>query len=201
MVRLTETLARRAVERSVGERHAEYVEEMQRVIDATYDLIERTGGLDPSLRDILRETKLSTHAFYKYFQSKDELFLVLLDDGRRQLLDYLAHRMARAKSDEDKVRAWIEGVLAQASRTDVAARTRPFFANEDRLADAFPDEHQATIDLLIDQLGEVIDKRAARAVYYLAFGALHAHLTRRTTPTRAEVQHIVKFALHGLDDG
>ena len=201
MVRLTETLARRAIERSVGDRQAEYVDEMQRIVDSTYRLIERTGGLDPSLRDILRETKLSTQAFYKYFQSKDELFLVLLDDGRRQLLDYLAHRMARASSDEDKVRAWIEGVLAQATRADVAARTRPFFANEDSLADAFPDEHQATIDLLIDQLAEVIDPRDARAIYYLTFGALHAHLTRRTPPTRAEVQHIVQFALQGLNDG
>jgi AcrR family transcriptional regulator len=201
VVRLTETLARRAVERAVGDRQAEYVEEMQRIVDATYVLIERTGGLDPSLRDILRETKLSTQAFYKYFQSKDELFLVLLDDGRRQLLDYLAHRMERASSDEEKLRAWIEGVLAQATRADVAARTRPFFANEDRLADAFPAEHQATIDLLIDQLGEVIDGRDARAVYFLTFGALHAHLTGGTTPTEAEIQHIVQFALHGLNDG
>jgi len=200
VVPLTDTLARRAIERSVGDRHAEYVEEMQRIIDATYGLIERTGGLDPSLRDILRETKLSTQAFYKYFQSKDELFLVLLDDGRRQLLDYLAHRMARANTIDGKVRAWIEGVLAQAKRTDVAARTRPFFANEDRLADAFPDEHRATIDLLIDQLAEVVDRRDAEAVYYLAFGALHAHLTRRTTPTKTETQRIVRFALHGLGD-
>jgi AcrR family transcriptional regulator len=189
------------VERAVGDRQAEYVEEMQRIVDATYRLIERTGGLDPSLRDILRETKLSTQAFYKYFQSKDELFLVLLDDGRRQLLDYLAHRMEQATTAEDKVRAWIEGVLAQAARADVAARTRPFFANEDRLADAFPAEHQATIDLLIDQLAEVIDARDARAVYYLAFGALHAHLTSGTTPTEEETQHIVQFSVHGLDHG
>ena len=38
-----------------GDRQAEYVDEMQRIVDATYGLIERTGGLDPSLRDILRE--------------------------------------------------------------------------------------------------------------------------------------------------
>jgi AcrR family transcriptional regulator len=197
VVRLTETLARRAIERAVGDRQAEYVEEMQRIVDATYALIEQTGGLDPSLRDILRETGLSTQAFYKYFQSKDELFLVLLDDGRRQLLDYLEHRMQRATTRDEKVRAWIEGVLAQASRPEVASRTRPFMANQDRLADAFPAEHRATVDLLIDQLAEIIDHEDAEAVYHLAFGALHAHLTWRTAPTKQEVSHVVNFALKG----
>jgi len=40
------------------------------------------------------------------------------------------------------VYAWIEGVLAQASRPDAAARTRPFVANQDRLSDAFPEEQR-----------------------------------------------------------
>ena len=91
---LTETLARRAVERSVADRHAEYTQEMRRIVEATYDLIERTGSLDPSLRDILAHTGLSTQAFYRLFRSKDELLLVLLDDGRRTLVDYLSARMA-----------------------------------------------------------------------------------------------------------
>jgi hypothetical protein len=122
----------------------------------------------------------------------------LLDDGRRQLLDYLEHRMQRATSKNDKVRAWVEGVLAQASRPDVASRTRPFMANQDRLADAFPDEHRATVDLLIDQLAHIIDHEDAEAVYHLAFGALHAHLTRRTAPSEQEINHVVNFALKGI---
>ena len=80
------TLAQRAVDRSLGDRRTQYADEIQRVLEATYDLIERTGDVDPSLREILAETGLSTQAFYRYFQSKDELMLLLLDDGRRQLL-------------------------------------------------------------------------------------------------------------------
>src|SRR5207247_2558994 len=142
---LTEAIASRAIERTVAERRAEYVQEIQRILDATYRVIERTGDLDPSLRDILREAKLSTQGFYRCFQSKDELLLLLLDDGRRRLVGYLEHRMARARSRDGRIRAWIEGVLAQASRPDAASRTRPFFANEDRLASTFADEHQASI--------------------------------------------------------
>ena len=149
---LTETLARRAVERAVADRQAEYAHEMQRIVEATYDLIERTGSLDPSLRDILAHTGLSTQAFYRLFRSKDELLLVLLDDGRRRLVDYLAGRMAAAGSPPDRVRAWMEGVLAQASTARAAERTRPFLANEDRLSELFPEEQRESVDLLVDLL-------------------------------------------------
>ncbi len=210
MAKLTETMARRAVERAVADRQAVYVEEMQRIVDATYRLIERSGSVDPSLRDILRETKLSTQAFYRYFQSKDELFLLLLDDGRRQLLGYLDHRMATAGTPAAKMRAWVEGVLAQATQPKAAARTRPFVVNEARLVEAFPAEQQASVDLLVDQLVEVVNvlparrarskadaRRAAEAIYELVFGRMHRHLIHRTKPTPGEVDYLVRFATKG----
>src|SRR3954464_11807351 len=136
---LTHTLARRAVDRSVAPRHDAYASEIRRIVDATYELIERTGQVSPSMRDILAATKLSTQGFYRYFQSKDELLLLLLDDGRRKLLAYLEHRMVKVPPPQ-RVRAWIQGVLAQAAHPGAAARTRPFLAHQDRLAELFPDE-------------------------------------------------------------
>src|ERR1700686_231556 len=169
MAEMTETLARRALERTAVDRHAEYVRDVRRIVDATYRLIEGTGRIAPSLREVLAEAGMSTQAFYRYFRSKDELMLVLLDDGRRKLLGYLEHRMARATSPSDKVRAWIEGVLAQASNPEAAARTRPFLVNQDRLPEAFPEEQQASVDLLVgllidslEELRTVGPERAAR---------------------------------------
>ena len=109
------TLANRAVDRSLGDRRAQYAEEIQRVLETTYDLIEESGNVDPSLREILAASNLSTQAFYRYFQSKDELLLLLLDDGRRRLVGSLERRMNKATTPAGRVRAWIEGVLAQAS--------------------------------------------------------------------------------------
>jgi AcrR family transcriptional regulator len=213
---MTDSLARRAVERSAAGRHAGYVQDVQRIVDATYRLIERTGGLDPSLREVLAEAGLSTQAFYRFFRSKDELMVVLLDDGRRRLLGYLEHRMARATTPADKVRAWIEGVLAQASNPEVAARTRPFLADQDRLAEAFPEEQRASVDLLVGLLVDCLEafprtgvrrggrrsvetaRRDAEAIYRLAFATLHAHLAARTTPSAADVTHLVSFALRGV---
>lgn len=209
---LSEEFASRAIERTVAERRAEYVGEIQRIVDATYRVIERTGDVDPSLRDVLKECALSTQGFYRYFQSKDELLLLLLDDGRRRLLGYLEHRMGAAGTAEGRVRAWVEGVLAQASRPDAASRTRPFLVNQDRLAEAFPEEQQRSIDALLDLLADAVTelrpgrrrdaaRRDAEAIYHLAFGALHAALRRGTAPTAAETEHLVRFCLQGTRGG
>ena len=206
---LTDTLAQRAVDRSVGDLHAEYAEQIGRILEATYDLIERSGNVDPSLREILRETGLSTQAFYRYFQSKDELFLLLLDDGRRRILGYLEHRMQRASTPEDRVRAWIEGVLAQAANERAASRTRPFVANQERLAESFPEEQQASVDLLVEQLAAAIAalapgsdaSRDAVAIYRLAFATLQHHLVHGTRPNAREIDHMVGFCLRGVGVG
>jgi AcrR family transcriptional regulator len=200
------TLANRAVDRSLGDRRSQYAEEIQRVLEATYDLIESSGNVDPSLRDILAATNLSTQAFYRYFQSKDELFLLLLDDGRRRLVSSLERRMQRATTPEARVRAWIEGVLAQASDARAAGRTKPFVSGQDRLAEAFPREQQASVDLLVDLVaGAIVGLHGAASarddavvVYRAAFGALRDHLIHGTQPTAAETDHLVRFCLAGI---
>jgi AcrR family transcriptional regulator len=205
---LTEDLARRAIERSTGGRRSAYEHDIARIVEATYQVIEKTSSFDPSLREILRRTKLSTQTFYRYFQSKDELLLVVLDDGRRRLASYLEHRMALASRPEDRIRAWIEGVLAQAVDPVAASRTRPFVVSPDRLVEAFPVEMRRSRDRLIELLADVITLlgrptatdawRDAEATYHLAFGMLHEHLSRRSKPGADEVEHAVRFALRSL---
>lgn len=205
---LTEDLARRAVERTTADRRTAYASDIERIIEATYETIERTGSFDPSLREILRLTKLSTQTFYRYFRSKDELLLVVLDDGRRLIVGYLKHRMSLVSRPEDQVRAWIEGVLAQAVDPVAASRTRPFMVSPDRLAEAFPEEMRKSRDRLIEILAEAIGLlrhapaldvwRDAEAVYHLTFGTLHEHLIRRSVPASDDVEHAVQFALRSL---
>ena len=113
-------------------------QEVEQLVEATYRIVSRDGTVDPRVRDILLEAGLSTQAFYRHFQSKDDLLLVLLDDGRRRLADYLTHRMGKARTPEGKLRAWIDGMLAQAADPEAAARTRPFLVGLPRLREAFP---------------------------------------------------------------
>lgn len=205
-----EQLANKAVERTVAGRRAEFGAEMRRIVDATFSLIERTGSLEPSVREILAETGLSTQAFYRYFSSKDEVMLALLDEGRRRLVETLQRRMARSADASSQVRAWIEGVLSQAANPAAAARTRPWVLSEQRLAEQFPDEQRASVELLVELLRDPIRRlqgtrnrtredadAVAGIVYDLAFVTLRKHLVARTKPGPGEIDALVDFCLRG----
>lgn len=180
----------------------------ERIVDATYRVIERTGEVDPTMRDILREAALSTPAFYRQFRSKDELLAVLFADGRRRMAATVERRVARATTGPEKVRAWIGAVFAQARDPRTAARTRPFFASLYRLVERYPDAQRASERLLIDQLAAVIGHSPdlhspdpvadAAAVYHLAFGALGWHLRYGSVPRPSEIDRVVDFVCRAL---
>jgi AcrR family transcriptional regulator len=187
--------------RTTRERTAAYTDEVRRLLDAAYTVLRRTGELEPRVGDVVREAGLSNQAFYRHFRSKDELLLALLDDGQRRLLAALEGRMLRAEAGEARVRAWVEGVLEQARRSEAADNTRPFVVNGLRLADRFPLEWSRSRDALLAPLRAAIDdlggdaERGAPAVYHLAFGAMQDALVRRERPSDADVEHVVHCAL------
>ncbi len=204
-------LVARAVARSLSGRMAAATQEVEQLVEATYRIVSREGTVDPRVRDILLEAGLSTQAFYRHFKSKDDLLLVLLDDGRRRLADYLGHRMGKARTPEGQLRAWISGMLAQAANPEAAERTRPFLVGLPRLREAFPAEHAESEAVLIGLLTDVItagvaDKafasadpaRDALAIYRLTLASMEAHLFARTTPSKAEIAHLVDFALRAI---
>lgn len=204
-------LVDRAISRTVAARYAAAAAEIDRIIEATYQVIERTGSVDPPMREILREAELSTQVFYRHFRSKDELMLVLLDDGRRRLADYLRHKMTKAGDPIGAIGAWIEGTLAQAANPRAASRTRPFIAHLGHLQEQYPDEHRESVQVLVRLLEEAITAAAdagrltsddphadAMAVYHLTEGSMELHLRESSAPTRKQVAHLVAFALRGL---
>lgn len=193
------SLADQLVDRALAERHEAYSAEVQRLIDATYRVIAATGHVDPPIRSILLEAGLSNPAFYRHFRSKDELLLVMLDEGRRRLATYLAHRTAGV-ADDDRVAEWVRGVLAQAGDPDAARRTRPFVTEVERLHERFPEQQEASEQQIIAQLAGILGSRSpwAATVYTLVFGELARHLRHDTPPTADAVEQLVRFVQAGI---
>src|SRR4051794_24789532 len=81
----------RAVARAVSGRVASATHDVERLVEATYRVMRQGGTVEPRVREILLEAGLSTQVFYRHFRSKDDLLLVVLDDGRRRLAAYLEH--------------------------------------------------------------------------------------------------------------
>jgi len=209
--RASRPLALRSVDRAIERRRATYEAEVRRLVQASFDLVRRDGSLEPRVSEIVAEAGLSNQAFYKHFRSKDELLLAVLDDGIRLLRSYLEHQMAKARSAEGKIRSWIKGVLEQALNAEAAPATRPFAMSRARLSERFPEEvatseHQLT-NLLRDAIEEAVASgelpdadpaRDAALIYNLAMGWLERKLADPAPARRADANHLVEFAMHGL---
>jgi AcrR family transcriptional regulator len=201
------TVLSRGVERSLAPKERALVDEVNRIIEATYTVISRTETIDPPLREILREAGLSTPAFYRHFRSKDELLVGLVEQGWATLRGYLAHQMEKAPEPGARIEAWVRGMLAQAADRDAARRARPFAVNLYRLVTQFPDEHRVSRDALVDLLVSPTQQLRAEstdvwpdamAVYTLVKGVQERHLVDCTVPSPAEVEHLVAFVLAAL---
>jgi AcrR family transcriptional regulator len=197
-------VAERVASRTLALRSEAYADEVRRLVEAGYAVMRRTGSLEPRVNDIVREARLSNQAFYRHFRSKDELLVAILDDGRRQLVAYLEHRMAGATTPEARVRAWVGGVMEQARNSAAAENTRPFAINIARLADQFPEEVARSRELVVRPLRVAVaeaggdPQRDADAVYHLVIGCMNDALVARRQPSRDDVDHLEQFVLGGL---
>jgi AcrR family transcriptional regulator len=190
-------------DRTLADRRDAYAAEVRKLIDAAFSVMEGSGDIDPQVRDIVKAAGLSNQAFYRHFASKDALLLAVLADGQRQLVAYLDRRVRAARNPTAKVRAWIEGVMAQAIDTRAAHATRPFALNGARLADRFPAdlaagraELVATLAPAIRDLGGSDDD--AVFVCELALARMNDAIAHRRTPSKSEVKNLVAFCLAGV---
>jgi len=197
--RVEEVLA----DRAVAERRAAYAAEARRFLDAAFVVMRREGNIDPQVRAIVQEAGLSNQAFYRHFASKDALLLAVLADGQRQLVAYLARRVAAVSDPAERIQRWISGVMAQARDRDAAEATRPFACNGARLADLFPADMAASRAEMLGSLAPAVsalDGRVedAELVRDLTFARMNDAIAHRRVPSRAEVQRLVEFCLAGI---
>ncbi len=205
-------LALRSVDRALAGRYSAYLDEVDRLMRAGVAVMRRSDTGNPRVGEIVAEAGLSNQAFYRHFRSKDELLLAILDDGLRQLVDYLGHQMAKEVTVTGKVRRWVEGIMAQAGNEDAAEATRGVVVNSTRLMERFPDECRAMEGVIEAPLVALLDKglppnrprrdegieERVRAAYRLVMGSMEACLAARTAPTPSQVEHLVGFVLRGL---
>ncbi len=82
------------------------------IIEAAYSCLSQSHSGAIPVAAILERAGVSTRAFYRHFESKDELFLAML----REETDALSERLDRICTDVgggpvDQLRAWIAGMF------------------------------------------------------------------------------------------
>lgn len=193
--------AEAAVRRALAARESAYAEEVQRLLDAGLELMRETGGA-PRVTDIVRRAGLSNAAFYRHFPSKDDLVAAVVEAGTYRLVDYATHQMAKARTPEARLAAWVTCIISQASNPSVAHDTRSAMAVLRQLARTPPGgAHPRALEELVveplKELGSSDPARDAATINHAVFGRLQDFLWEEP-PAKADLDHLIEFCLAAI---
>jgi AcrR family transcriptional regulator len=193
-----------AVSRALDDRQREATAEVERILVAAVQVMARVSPEPPRVSDIVAEAGSSNKAFYRYFASKDDLILAVMERGVGLVVSYLEHQMAKASKPEDKIERWISGALAQVADPHLISMSRAVVQQMSATANprSTDDEIMRPIRELLIQpvtaLGRPDPQRDADAVFFCTAGMMRRYVGSTDQPTRADVDHLVNFCLRGL---
>jgi AcrR family transcriptional regulator len=192
-----------AVERALDDRHREASAEVERILAATITVMQRISPAEPRVNDIIAEAGSSKKAFYRYFSSKDDLMLAVLERGVTIIASYLEHQMAKATDPADQVARWIEGTLAQVADPHLIAMSR---AVQDQLpvsvrggpADDIMSPMRELLITPVAALGGDDPAKDAATVFDLTAATMRRYVGSAAQPDTGDIAHLVRFCLRGL---
>jgi AcrR family transcriptional regulator len=85
--------------------------ERERIMAAAYDLLAASGGTSVSVSDILARAELSTRAFYRHFDSRDELLTAMFRRDSDHVVSIIRSQVAAAPTGRAALEAWISAML------------------------------------------------------------------------------------------
>lgn len=195
--------AARATERRLESQRRSAAEEVDRILEITLGLIERSAPVMPSVSEIVAAAGISNQTLYKTFGSKDELVLAVLERGVLRVAETARARMGEIDDPRDQIRVWVRMVLRQVSAVDAAETSRSvlgYLHQAGAVEGANQAELLAPISALV--LDPVIslggDQVSADCVSDLVLGAMRRQLWTKTVPTREEIDEVAAFVLRGL---
>ena len=179
-------------------------------MDAALHVMRRNGFQGASVQDILDDAGLSTRAFYRQFQSKDDLLLAMFRTASTPDVEQVAGQVAGAPTDLDAVLAWIDELLAIAYDRRRIQRL-VVFNNSARQTVGYDLEVAQLQDQLVSPLLEVLARGAggafpctdplhdAHSFFDLVWSVAGPHVRRRRPLDREQARsHILRFCLPAL---
>ncbi|MDB6002917.1 MAG: transcriptional regulator, TetR family [Rhizobacter sp.] len=191
---------RAAVGRALARQQRDAVADVEQILDAALRVAERVAPSEPKVADIVAEAGTSNQTFYRYFAGKSDLMAAVQERGIVRLRSYLARRMDRHENPDDRVAAWVEGLLAQVT-SPATARQSVAVAQELQRDGATAGEAS-----LLDHLGALLAPTLARAgnanpaldaraLQDVVLGVVRRHALAATSPSAEERAHVIDFCL------
>ena len=181
------------------------------LLDAAAKVVREEGVRSLSVAQVLDRAQLSTRAFYRHFDSKDDLVAAVFLDMARVETRRLKRKMAAAADPTAAVVAWIDGRLDLAFNDSIRSDLRQMsleaqtqmFASPELVGDAYGEILKPLVEQL--ELGNrsgVFPGIDPTADALSIHGAIWASVERQWSTAecdRAAVRDdVVRFCLRGL---
>lgn len=185
--------------------------ERAQLMDAALKVMRRNGFQGASVQDILDHAGLSTRAFYRQFQSKDDLLLAMFRTASGPDVAQVASQVEDAPVAIDAVHVWIDEILAIAYDRKRIQRL-VMFNTVARQTVGYSQEEAGLRDGLINPLLQALRRGAAdgsfpttdplpdaHAIFDLVWSVASPDVRRQRPMDRAEARsHILRFTLPAL---
>jgi AcrR family transcriptional regulator len=181
------------------------------ILAAASESLREQGVQGLSIAAVLQRAELSTRAFYRHFESKDQLVSAVFFEMARTEKRRLRKRMAAAGGPVEAVAAWIDGRLDLAFSESIKSDLRHMSLEAQSQSFASPELIQPAyaemLEPLIDQIQRGLEQGAFRDVDPMSGaqsiqGVVWASTERQWATgdcERAEVrQRTLRFCLRGL---
>ena len=200
----------RALARSLGPARARSADRLERLVVAARALANETGSAAFTVAQVAARAGVNLKGFYRYFASKDDLLVALLEEDSRLGAELLRTQVDRHADPETRLRSAVTGTLELITWPGALGYAGVLIREHRRLAESRPEELNRALAPIIDVLTEEVrgavdagvavapdPRRVARTMFALVLEAIHDVVLGRAEPL-AEAQFVWDFCWHGV---
>ena len=94
----------------------EYEARRQDILSAAESLFSKNGFFKTSMAEIASASQFAMGTVYRFFKSKEEIYISIVEDKVEELVGLLDENVGRAKTSSDKINVFIQVKLGYADR-------------------------------------------------------------------------------------
>jgi AcrR family transcriptional regulator len=201
----------RALDRSLADTRARSVERLSSFVAAARALAEETGSSAFTVQQVVARSGQSLKSFYRYFGSKDDLLLALLEEDVAVGALFLRALIDVQDDPVDRVREWLIGLFTLMGSGD-QGYVSVLVREHQRLSETHAEQLDLAVAPFVESLTEELargsergvvrstdPRRDARLVFQLSLAAIHDVVSARDLrePT-AVAEQLWNFCWGGL---
>jgi AcrR family transcriptional regulator len=181
------------------------------IVAAASKSVRERGVRGLNVATVLERARLSTRAFYRHFESKDQLVAAVFVEITRAEAQRLREKMTGATTPVEAVAAWIDGRLDLAFDENVKAELRQ--GSPEAQSKAFPSpgmvspSYSAILEPLIEQLQrglelgvfkDIVPVTAAKSIHGVVWAGTERQWAINHSDRGEVRERALRFCLRGL---